>query len=232
MIDLPASLFTNPIWHALRSKHRRFARSHGNACRYPADVAPFAAVAELTANTSRQLHALLAPGESIWVIGDDWAGIPLLHIEETLPCVQMLQRAAASTLAPKVELLRLSTADVADMLALTDVAFPGFFRARTLEMGAYYGVRIEGELVAMGGERILLDGCPEISGVCTHPRHRGKGFAADIIGQLTSDHRRAGFISWLHVGAANTRAVALYRWLGFEVVRNLTFNRIVRAREP
>ena len=100
------------------------------------------------------------------------------------------------------------------MVGLTDIAFPGFFRARTGEMGTYYGVREVGELVAMGGERLMPGRYTEISGVCTHPEHRGKGLASKLIWQLVRDHRRDGFVSWLHVTATNMNAIALYRRMG------------------
>jgi GNAT superfamily N-acetyltransferase len=85
---------------------------------------------------------------------------------------------------PTPEIVPLSSANSPEMVALTDLAFPGFFRSRTCEMGSYYGVRSDGELIAMSGERLTLDGYPEISGVCTHPAHRGKGLAAALIWQL------------------------------------------------
>ena len=87
------------------------------------------------------------------------------------------------------EIVRLSNANAPEMVALTTIAFPGFFRSRTSEMGSYYGIRSDGELIAMGGERLRLDGYPEISGVCTHPAHRGKGLAASLICQLARNHR-------------------------------------------
>jgi hypothetical protein len=36
--NLPESLFLNPVWHALYTKHHRFANSTADACRYLADV--------------------------------------------------------------------------------------------------------------------------------------------------------------------------------------------------
>jgi hypothetical protein len=61
---LPESLLLNPVWHALHTKHRHFANSTADACRYPADVVPFAAVNAPNADALRQLHSLLAFGES------------------------------------------------------------------------------------------------------------------------------------------------------------------------
>ena len=125
-----------------------------------------------------------------------------------------------------IEMVSLSGANAAEMVALTDLAFPGFFRKRTCEMGAYYGVRSDGELIAMGGERLALAGHSEISGVCTHPAHRGKGLAASLIWRLVRSHRRDGLMSWLHVGAANQHAYELYLRMGFKVVRQVTLHRI------
>ena len=90
------------------------------------------------------------------------------------------------------------------MVALTTLAFPSFFRSRTCEMGSYYGVRsCTGELLAMGGERLQLDGYSEISALCTHPSFRGQGFAVRLIWHLVRNHRRDGLVSWLHVGCAD-----------------------------
>jgi predicted GNAT family acetyltransferase len=126
------------------------------------------------------------------------------------------------------ERVPLSNNDAPAMVALTTLAFPGFFRARTCEMGSYYGVRLDGALIAMCGERLMLDGYPEISGVCTHPDHRGKGLATSLIWQLVQDHRRDGLVSWLHVASGNGRAVELYLRLGFRVVREVVITQVWR----
>jgi hypothetical protein len=78
--NLPESLFLNPVWHALHAKHRRFGNSTVDACRYPADVVPFAAVNAPSADAMRQLHALLAPGESTWLIGEQYGLVSWLHV--------------------------------------------------------------------------------------------------------------------------------------------------------
>jgi len=132
--------------------------------------------------------------------------------------------------APTMEILPLSNADAPEMVALTTLAFPGFFRSRTCEMGTYYGIRSEGQLIAMGGERLTINGYPEISGICTHPAHRGKGYAAAIMWQLARDHRRDGLISWLHVSATNSRAIELYERMGFREVRTIMLHRISRKQ--
>jgi len=129
---------------------------------------------------------------------------------------------------PKIEIVQLSFANAGEMVALTTLAFPGFFRNRTCEMGSYYGVRSSGELIAMGGERFMLDGYAEISGVCTHPSHRGQGLAASLIWQLVRNHRRAGLVSWLHVSCTNDHAIQLYLRMGFKIIRKILLNQISR----
>jgi predicted GNAT family acetyltransferase len=228
MSDLPESLFANPTWHALQTKHRHLAVSAGGACRYPGEVAPFAAVAEPSKAALQQLHSLLAPGESVWVIGKSYPHIPELAFEESLECLQMVLPEEVTPPAPAMEIVQLSDANAPEMVALTNLAFPGFFRKRTCEMGSYFGVLSGGELIAMGGERLMLEGYTEISGVCTHPAHRGNGFAASLIWQLVRKHRSEGLVSWLHVAVENHRAIELYFRLGFKVSRKIMANRISR----
>src|SRR5882724_5957598 len=110
MNDLPGSLFANPAWHALQTKHRHLAVSAGAACRYPAEVAPFAAVAAPTAVALRQLHSLLAPGESVWLIGDSYPLVPELHVGETMECLQMVLPGTVTPAGPANEVVRLSNA--------------------------------------------------------------------------------------------------------------------------
>jgi len=226
--DLPKALFENPVWHALQTKHRHLAESTGDACRYPAEVAPFAAVAEPSKVALHQLHSLLAPGESAWLIGESYPPVPELSFDNALECLQMVLPEEVTPPVPSIEIVQLSDANAAEMVALTTLAFPGFFRNRTCEMGSYIGVRADGELIAMGGERLMLDGYCELSGICTHPEHRGKGFAASLIWHLARKHRREGLVSWLHVAVENHRAIELYSRLGFKMARKITANRISR----
>ena len=139
--NLPGNIFLNPVWHALHTKHRHFAYSTADACRYSADVVPLAAVNAPSADAKRQLHALLAPGESTWLSDEQYPQVPQLTCEETLLCFQMVLPADLSAPSPTIDIVPLSTANAQKMVDLTTLAFPGFFRSRTCEMGSYYGVR-------------------------------------------------------------------------------------------
>lgn len=228
MTGLPENLFANPVWHALETRHRHFALSAGQARRYPADVAPFAAVAEPTRDALEAVHSLLVPGEKVWIADAKFPAWPELVWETSLECVQMVLPAEVAPPEDTNGILKLSCADAPAMVALTDLAFPGFFRVKTCEMGSYYGVRAGGDLVSMSGERMMLDDYPEVSGVCTHPAHRGKGYAAALMWQVVRDHRRDGLISWLHVSAGNTHAIELYLRMGFVEARRQVYHRVSR----
>jgi predicted GNAT family acetyltransferase len=233
MSDLPESLFLNPVWHALCTRHRHFAKFAVDASRYPADVVPFAAVIGPSAEAMQQLHSLLSAGESTWLVGGQYPQIPELVSKETLECFQMVLPEKVPPPRTTIDIVQLSDANAQEMVALTALAFPGFFRERTCEMGSYFGVRsASGELIAMGGERLKLNGYSEVSGVCTHPSFRGRGLAASLIWHLVRDHRRDNIVSWLHVGCANHRAAELYLRMGFEVVRKVTLQQMFRRESP
>jgi hypothetical protein len=125
----------------------------------------------------------------------------------------MVLPADLSAPSPTIGIVPLSTASAQKMVDLTTLAFPGFFRSRTCEMGSYYGVRSpSGELISMGGERLQLDGYSEISAVCTHPSFRGQGFAAGLIWHLVRNHRCDVLVAWLHVGAPIAPSNSISEW--------------------
>ena len=234
---LPEHLFNNPPWSALHTAHQGFALTTGQACRYPAEVAPFAAVAENTPAAWQDLHSLLTPGETVYVPADLPLPPTTLRWEAEVPCFQMAfppsatlpQQSHSSPIVP------LSCADAHALVALTDIAYPGFFRQRTCEMGPYYGIFAGHQLIAMGGERIAIDGehhrYREISGLCTHPAYRGQGHARTLITHLLHSHRRADIISYLHVVTTNANAIALYLDMGFVKVREIMLQRITRPAD-
>jgi GNAT superfamily N-acetyltransferase len=232
----PNDSFANPIWNALHSNHEHLALSSGLSCKYPADIAPMAALAENTPTALRDLHSLLEPQETTYVLGDVPPSIEGLRYGGAVPCLQMFfaRDATLPTLGNLGEskIVPLTCADALAMVSLTDIAFPGFFRSRTCVMGNYYGIwnytRDGDHLIAMAGERLLLDPWREISGVCTHPGHRGRGYAASLITQLLHDHRNRNAISCLHVVTTNQPAIDVYLRLGFQILREVHLHRVRR----
>jgi ribosomal protein S18 acetylase RimI-like enzyme len=230
-------MLDNLPWHALHTEHAQFAISAGGACRYPADVTPFGATADNGAKSVSRLVSLLTPGETIYLMGGAPAIVSGLTYGNIFPCLQMVApdrpehapEPDSGDLSMDRSIARLSAADAPAMAALTDVAFPGFFRMRTCEMGVYFGIRIAGELVAMAGERMALPGWREVSGVCTHPEHRGNGYAVMLISHLMKVHADTGMRSFLHVSSSNTAPIAIYKRLGFSVRREVLLYPVSRS---
>jgi GNAT superfamily N-acetyltransferase len=142
-----------------------------------------------------------------------------------LPGFQMiLDRPLARPAGRAVAVRELGQADVGDMLALTEVARPGPFWARTNELGRFYGVREHGALIAMSGERLQPPGWTEISAVCTAPDARGRGLAARVVEAAVDGVLGRGERPFLHVAAVNVDAIRLYERLGFTIRQEVRFH--------
>jgi ribosomal protein S18 acetylase RimI-like enzyme len=220
----------NAICSALHTTHQHLALTHGLARKYPADIAPFACIAENTPAALRDLRALLEPNETTYIVGDTPPPTDTLLYRGATPCLQMAFPEQSPL--PTLPISPLTCAHAPAMVALTDVAFPGFFRRRTCVMGSYFGIwnpSRPGQLIAMAGERLVLHPHREISGICTHPDHRGHGYAAALTTHVLHHQRSLQARSVLHVVSTNHSAINLYHRLGFEPLREVQLYRLKRA---
>jgi predicted GNAT family acetyltransferase len=103
------------------------------------------------------------------------------------------------------------------MLDLVARTKPGPFAVRTVELGCYLGIRRDGKLVAMAGERMHPPGWSEISAVCTDPAYRAQGLGRRLVSAVGAVIAGRGDRVFLHASAANTRAIALYEAIGFRL---------------
>jgi GNAT superfamily N-acetyltransferase len=241
-----ALLFPNAPLESLNSTLSHLALRRGLALKFPREVTPFAALLptpeQATPAALADLHFLLEPGESTYVISfEPLPPTPGVTIAGPYP-VRQFEFPADATLPPLSPhpIEPLTCAHAAEMVELTSIAFPGFFRLRTCEMGPYFGIRSAsgsrnhasgsgnsaggtgsnaGRLVAMCGERMNIRtpeaDFHEISGLCTLPEFRGRGYAPALLAHLLHRHHDAGLRSYLHVAADNAPAIALYHRLGF-----------------
>ena len=213
----------NPVWHALLGVAPALAERAGHAARFIPAVAPFFAIDRASDAAYADLRGIIgsAPEARLFRPGPEPAPPGWTKTFEK-PILQML-------LPPDVALPRsgapievLGPADAPAMLALAESANPGPFAARTHELGAFLGLRENGALVAMAGERFNVPGCTEISAVATHPSQRGRGYGRVLTVELAHRIRAAGRTPFLHVFADNVPAAKLYRSIGFTVRRELT----------
>jgi GNAT superfamily N-acetyltransferase len=219
-------LLDNPIWNALLTDHRSLAVGKGQAKRYPSEIGPLSGMADQSSASYQALRSLTGPRGVLALFLPD---LPLPSHGWTLLrdglLDQMVWRGLNSDELDSppagAALRQLSSADVPEMLALTNLTEPGPFRKRTIELGTYYGIFEEGKLVAMAGERMSLPGFVEVSAVCTHPDVRGRGFARKLTLTVMHDILSHGRTPFLHVFADNHSAIRLYERLGFTVRRTL-----------
>ena len=213
-------LLDNPVWHALTGPHARFAIGRGLARHYPRAVCPFSAIAESTEAAYAELAADLPAGVEARLFRPSNEELPGGWVNVSArPMLQMIAD-GDETSAAAGDVAWLGPMDVADMLALADAAKPGPFDHRTVEMGRYVGVRRDGRLVAMAGERLRLPGYVEISAIATHPDARGQGHASVLTRHLMKAIRARGEVPFLHVFTDNP-ARGLYEKLGFRTRTNM-----------
>ncbi len=220
----------NPIWTALTSRQAHFAEGNGLARRFPSEVTTLAGFPEPTTEGYESLGRL-PDNDAVMVLFLDAAPKlpPGWVLEREFPLYQMvLDEWKGQTSVSGVS--ELTVADVPEMVALADLTKPGPFGTRTRELGTYLGVRQDGRLAAMAGERLRVPGYTEVSAVCTHPDYLGRGHARALMAAVVDVIRGRGETPFLHVREDNTRAVELYRRLGFKE-RKLFQTAVVRREE-
>lgn len=209
------------VWSALTGRQGRFALGNERALRFPAAVAPFAAMVDTDPASFDALRGLIeAEGSAALVTPHE---VPVPSGFSVIRHERMLQMAWQGEAVPAgaCEQVRLGAGDVPQMLALIAATQPGPFGQRTIELGNYFCVRKQGRLAAMAGERMSADGYTEISAVCVDPAFRGQGHAGGLMKLLIASIRERGETPFLHVLASNQGAIALYRNLGFVVRREM-----------
>ncbi|WP_277968127.1 GNAT family N-acetyltransferase [Sphingomonas echinoides] len=223
-----ASPLDRPIWHSLTGRHAALAIGDALAVRFRPEVNLFGAAVDASPAACAALAALIEEGGTLGVLeAESVPPLPGTVVVSERRIDQMvatrLNRAARG-----VDMVPLGDVDADEMLALATLTAPGPFFGSTHRQGGYVGVRRHGRLVAMAGERMKVAGFSEISAVCTHPDHRGQGFARALMEAVLAPLLERGEGVFLHTYPDNP-AVALYRALGFAVRRQMTYTVVARG---
>lgn len=209
-----SSPLDNPIWQSLQSHHAALGRASGAAAGYVPEIAPFVGVGSADAAAGVALAGLLGAHEPYYLVGLVPPAVPGWRLDDHGVIHQMVC-ARPPAVPDGAEVCELGEAHIDDMLELTGLVFPGYFRHDTLRMGRYLGIYRDGRLAAMAGERMHLPGWREISAVCTHPDHAGRGHAQRLVALVTCGVFEQGEQPFLHVSPGNDRAKNVYLRLGY-----------------
>jgi ribosomal protein S18 acetylase RimI-like enzyme len=220
------AMLDNPIWNSLVTCHAHLAVGsdvgNGLARRYPSDIGPLSGLREQTPKAYADLAATV-PERDLAVLflegppepPADW------QLLRSGTLVQMICSAMPQP-APLVEsIVPLRPADFPEMVALAVLTEPGPFHAQTARLGGFLGIRVDGRLAAMAGQRLAPPGFAEVSAVCTHPDFRGRGFAGALVAAVTRSIYAQGAWPFLTVFETNKAAMRIYRQEGFVVRRTL-----------
>ncbi|MDO3626745.1 GNAT family N-acetyltransferase [Mucilaginibacter sp. BT774] len=221
----------NPAWNALISGNENLYYGNDHIRYFARDVSPFVAFKENTNENFEELYHMVPQGRVLLFVTPVEIEIP--GPWKVLNCIkgnQMICKPGVDAGEQAVVLTTLTQEHVPQMLSLTKLTNPGPFAERTIDFGHYRGIFQDGELAAMAGQRLHAFNYAEVSAVCTHPDHTGKGYARQLLVYQINRIRAANEIPYLHVRSDNDRAIKVYESLGFVTRCNVWFSVIQKAK--
>ena len=221
MSESDLALLDRPIWSALNTRQRSLALGSDRARRFPAEIGPFADMVDMSGASYAALGELMAPSEYVVLFTDEAVVAPAEFKVLLADTGEQMIGTPAESALPGVEIVRLGADDVPAMSALIELTKPGPFGKRTHELGTFLGIRVDGELVAMTGERMKPGNYTEMTAICVHPSHRGRGYAQALMAAVSRQIVARGEIPFLHVFTKNASAIALYQRQGMSIRRRL-----------
>jgi len=214
-------ILDNMIWNAITSGNADIATVDDGVGIYQPDIAPFAGMKELNAKNLDKLYEMTAPGQRVAIHYFDrlpldtnkWSTLQQMDI------TQMVYKAPVTPFTTKTSelIVPLNDEHIPAMLELTKLTKSGPFLQNTILFGNYFGIFIDGRLAAMAGQRMHPLPYMEVSAVCTHPDHRGKGYAKALMLRVMQLILENSFIPFLHVLSSNTGAIQLYESIGYRI---------------
>lgn len=206
-----------PVWSALSSRQAHLAIGGERARRFAPGYGIFAAVADDSPESWAELKALNPPDGGLMLMEVAEINLPPdVPVAQRGLGVQMVADAITPS-GPEPEFIELGDGDAPEMLALATLTKPGPFFENTHRLGGFIGVRIDGRLAAMAGERMKPEGFTEVSGVCAHPDFRGRGLGAALSRVVADRILARGETPFLHAWHDNAQAIGLYETLGFRI---------------
>ena len=217
-------ILDNPVFNALSTLQAHLSIGDHLAKRYQPEIGPLTGLKDQSAAAYQSLAQFLAPNEpAVLVLQSDPTPPPNWQILKQKAIIHMLCQATIADLTPLAQCPAqpLTAADVPQMLELTALTNPGPFFRRTIELGDFIGIRENGRLLAMAGQRIAVPGFREVSAVCTHPDARGRGYAKALVAAIALKIRNQNETPFLTSYEDNYNAIRVYQSVGFALRRTL-----------
>jgi predicted GNAT family acetyltransferase len=222
----------NPIWNALSTAHAHFAEGDDLAKRYQTDIGPLSAMKDQSPEAYHSLAQLLGPSDIavLFLTTDRPTPSKELRLLQCFPMYQMICLTPPAALQTDFPIVSLTPTDVPEMRKLAEATEPGPFRSRTIELGGYRGIRVDGRLASMSGQRCGLNDFTEVSAVCTWPEFRGRGYAQALVATVANGVFEQNKTPILGVREDNVDAIRVYEKVGFTIRRTLHVTVLKRAR--
>ncbi|MEO8486630.1 MAG: GNAT family N-acetyltransferase [Betaproteobacteria bacterium] len=212
------SLLDNIVWHALSGPQSGVSAGTDRARRYARGFSPIVGFSDQERPDFAALAGYCEAGEHFYCDGWNGAAPDGWTVDSEMTMFKMAWDGGAPPRDDIPEAVRLGPEHAAQALELATLTRPGPFGPRTIELGDYVGCFDGARLIAMAGERMHAGTLRELSGVCTHPDHQGRGYARRLMLRLMARQRQRGETPFLHVMRANDGAKRLYERMGFRVV--------------
>ena len=221
---MSAELLERPVWSMLTGPQAGLAVASGAAVRIDPRYGPFAAARDQSDEAQGALAATLSgPDDAIWLVErEEWPAPAGTRVVRVAPLLQMVADNPAPLREDDGPFVALGPDYVAEMTDLALATEPGPWGPLTHRYGQFWGLREQGRLLAMAGERMRpAPGLAEVSGVCTWPDQRGRGLAGALIRRVMANQVARGDVPYLHSYSGNASAIRLYESLGFHPAREM-----------
>lgn len=218
-------ILDNMIWNAITTGNRDIAVVGSGVGYYLQDIAPFAGTKDLNDSGLQRLHEFMPAEKKIAISSlekmnyDDrkW------QVNQSMDVTQMLYLHPVRAFCTESSglITPLTDIHIPQMLNLTSITKPGPFLEHTILFGNYFGIFKDEKLIAMTGQRMHTVPYMEVSAVCTHPDHQGKGYAKTLMLHVMKIILDNSFVPFLHVLTSNITAIRLYESIGFQKRKQL-----------
>ena len=211
----------NPVWFSLSETNQSFGIDYGSIKFYHPDYCPFGGF-EKDDSISKPIDEYSVMVDSFFVVGEKPLLSKELKLNKELVCLQMIVYNPID-IAINDPIIKLTDEHIDALYELVNLVQPGYFKRKTALLGNYYGIFNDDELIAVTGERMQMNDFIEVSAVVTHPNHTGKGYAKQLVVHTVNEIFKQNKTPYLHVIKDNTGAIQLYKKLGFEIRRKISF---------